>query len=229
VNEINKNGSTIRARVAYADNVTKTTFELPGDVGAGRYAVWVRAILDDGGPIVRSLWSTRFEFEADAPVRGVPQLLDPMRPTFDKHPEFTWTAIAEAESYDVVIRLNGGFWRQVTGLTTTAWIPDVDVPSGDIEVHVRARFANKETGERSDFSPAFKVNGQAQILNVTGNGVGQPIGFDWIPVAGATKHNVWARFGNDGEVCGVCERFLRHSRASRTRTLLTAATCCNSP
>ncbi len=200
VDETDQNGNRIQSKVAYGPAVTGTSFELPENVGLGHYAVWVRAIRDDDGQVLRSPWSSRFDFEAEAPVRDVPQLLSPLVPTFEKRPEVTWTAVAGAETYDMIIRLNGSFWRQETGLVTAAWTPDVDLPAGSIDVYVRARFSGGETGAWSDFSPAFNVDGQPQILNVYSDGVGQSVGFDWTAVTGAARYNIWARYEHNGEI-----------------------------
>jgi hypothetical protein len=76
------------------------------DFPMGRYRAWVRGIAKDGEP---GSWSAPLTFT----VSPAPQLISPSVSTFDRTPEFKWTAVAGAVSYE--LRVTDAFGdRRVT-------------------------------------------------------------------------------------------------------------------
>lgn len=104
-------------------------------IAAGKYSVWVRAVSTTG---VLTGWSPEYKFTATG---GVPVITSPTQnDNVVPIPDFRWTAVAEAKSYDVWIAWVGEDFDYIrtSGVTLTSFAPTDPLPPGTYRFWVRA-------------------------------------------------------------------------------------------
>jgi len=155
--------------------VTSTTWTPSNDLDAGFYRVWVRAVNDGDVP---GAWSVAEGFN----VR--PTLIAPLTSSFNPRPEFTWNAVPGVTAYQVFVRTSAGD-IVTSDVTSAAWTPTQDLPSGNIRWWIRATDSPRHLWS----SPGTtRIDGQARVLSPTGSlNQTQPV-FQWQPVSGAGRY-----------------------------------------
>ena len=157
--------------IAHAVNgLTGTSWTVPLDLVTGTYQWWVSGTSADG-------YQSAAPQKVDFYVGGRPTLLTPTGTTSSTQPEFTWTAVTGAATYElwvnrVDVPISGVI--NVTGLTDARFTPSTAMAKGTYRVWVRAV---SSTGEISiwsaqvDFSivnalPAREERDQPDLANV---------------------------------------------------------------
>ena len=120
----------------YLRTTSSTNFyQFEQDIEPGKYQVWVRAVSTDGK---LTDWSTPYAFEATG---GTPIITSPPADTnVIPIPDFTWTPVPDAESYDIWIAWIGEDYDyiRVSGIMLTTFAPTDPLPTGTYRVWVRA-------------------------------------------------------------------------------------------
>lgn len=118
----------------YEKGLNATSFTPSVDLPVGAYRWWALAVSAQN---VRSEWSSPIEFQ----VGGRPTLLTPVGSGGDTTPEFTWTPVAGAASYNLWVDRADVYVRgfvNLTGLTAAAWTPSSPMPTGTYRAWVQA-------------------------------------------------------------------------------------------
>jgi hypothetical protein len=184
--EIWVNNLTTGAQKVYSDtNVTATSWTSTADMSMGLYRGWVRAY-DAAGST--GGWSAAFEVH----ILPAPTPLTPLNPTFAVQPQFSWSPVAGAVSYDIFVRnlSSGTIVQSATGLNTTSWTPPAGLATGMHRWWVNAVAAGNF---RSQAVPVtdFRVGGQTDLLSPGGTtNTGTPE-FRWRPVDGAATYELF--------------------------------------
>lgn len=175
------NTTTGESRVIHETALIGTSFTPTADLGMGIYAVWVRAINQSGQA---SDWSAVERFNV-----GV-ELLSPTTTTFDAQPEFTWSALPDAATYEIYLRVGSTVVRQ-DGLTTPTFTPSAALPTGTHRWWVRGVAANGKAGGWS--SPAeVSIGGRPTIVAPTATAATSTTPqFAWGAVDGAASYIVY--------------------------------------
>ena len=134
----------------YEATSTTTSHVVTKNLVAGNYTVWVRAVDARGN---RSPWSDGFAINASGGRPIVkPGLVAGSNPNF---PVYEWTAVANAESYEIWISQDGVKFNFVNtpGIQGLTYAPNpvtnpasTPFASGNYRVWVRAMFADGSTG-----------------------------------------------------------------------------------
>lgn len=125
------NLTTSTAQVVRNTNVVTTTLGMPG-LTVGSYRAWVRA-KDVNGALYA--WGAPLSFEFKKAVRVLGPPASPSVP----RPQFSWTAVAGATSYQLVIAdtlLNP--IRTESNLTDVYFTPDTDLAAGNYRAWITA-------------------------------------------------------------------------------------------
>ncbi|MBL8810487.1 MAG: hypothetical protein JNM43_09955, partial [Planctomycetaceae bacterium] len=184
--EIYVNNLTTGAQRVYSDtNITGTSWTSTTDMPMGLYRGWVRAFDTAGNA---GGWSAAFEVH----VLPAPAPLAPLNPTFATQPQFSWSSLAGAVTYEVFVRnlSTGAIVQSATGLTTTNWTPSAPLATGMHRWWVNAVAAGNY---RSQSVPVtdFRVGGQTDLLTPSGTiNTGTPE-FRWKPVDGAATYELF--------------------------------------
>ena len=115
-------------------NVSGTSWISNSDLPMGRYTAWVRAIDASG---TAATWSRPMVFE----IATVVVLTSPTGSGSNHQPAFTWQAVAGATSYQLWVDRTDIAVSQIiniSGLSSTQYIPDSSLPSGSFRFWVRA-------------------------------------------------------------------------------------------
>ncbi len=112
-------------------NVAATTLSLPS-LTVGSYRAWIRAKDVNG---VSYAWSTPLSFEFQKAVRVLGPPASPSVP----RPQFSWTAVAGAQSYELVIADTSLTPLQThSNLTDVYFTPDTDLAAGSYRAWITA-------------------------------------------------------------------------------------------
>ncbi len=115
------------------------SYTLTEDLAAGRYTAWVRAVSTRGVP---TAWSPAFEFQATG---GAPIILSPAdNSPLGTQPEFTWTPVGNAASYELWISYVGvdfDFYVK-SDIPTESHMVETELPAGTYRAWVRAVLAD---------------------------------------------------------------------------------------
>jgi len=169
--------------IAYSVNgITGTSWTVPADLLTGTWQWWVSGTSADG-------YQSAAPQKVDFYVGGRPTVLTPTGTTSSTQPEFTWTAVTGAATYDLwVNRLDvpvAGLIN-VTGLTEARFTPSTAMSTGTYRIWVRAV---STTGEISIWSAAvdFSIVHAAPV---------QPERFPWDDEYSALASFPGVRFGS---------------------------------
>ena len=111
------------------------SYRFEKDIQAGKYSVWVRAFSTTGE---MTGWSPEYKFTATG---GVPIITFPAQnENVAPIPDFTWTPVAEAKTYDIWIAWVGEDYDYIrtSGIALTSFAPTDPLPTGTYRVWVRA-------------------------------------------------------------------------------------------
>ncbi len=167
--------------------VTSTSFMPTSSLGIGRYAIWVRALKDDGN---RSGWSVIREFRVDL----APEPTVTIKATFDQTPEIAWTSVPGAFAYDVYIQSEKSGTRSlyeiIRGVKQNSWTPDESLPAGLYRFWIRAVNASQSYSSWSRVPATLFVGGESRILSPSGT-ADVPNPFTWHRVEDAVSYELW--------------------------------------
>src|SRR5262249_25542314 len=122
-------------------------------------------------------------------------------------PTFTWSAVAGAEVYTVVlIPISDSSPIQVLGTsTTTSLMPTADIPDGDYQWLVNASNPRCQPGSTSN-PKSFTIPGTCPLSAPTllnppdASAVGNPVSFRWSSVPSASLYFLFVVHGVTGQV-----------------------------
>ena len=178
--------------------------DLTGDAGSS-HPENLTAI---GGRVFMSAMSEATGREAvsviDIVVPSIPLITAPAATTSLQRPAITWTASANAVSYDVFIKNNAtGVNGQVSvNVTSTTFTPNIDLEIGSHTVWVRAV---SSAGIKSAWSAAknFTITTQATMAPMIRNQFTSRPNIVWKDLPGAVKFDVWLDSTTVGQVSTV--------------------------
>lgn len=143
-----------RSTAVFQDmNLTATQYTLTEPLEEGAYEVWIRAVYSDG---VKSRWGspTSMTIGDDAGPVTRPTITGPGGSVTNRRPRISWTAVTDATSYEIWI--SGPYDTspilRADGISGTNFIPEVDLPTGTVQVWVRAATSDGVSG----WSPVFR-------------------------------------------------------------------------
>jgi hypothetical protein len=184
--------TTGQSQVLRNQDVTATAWTPPTSLAQGDgYVWWVRAV-GSGGSV--SQWSAGQSFTIAA--LGIPTPLGPVGLITAAQPAFTWTAVSQADHYDIwVDNLTTGQSQVLRdqNATGTAWTPPTGLVQGDrYEWWVRAVGGSGSAG-RWSAGQLFTVAALAvpTVLGPTGNTTNAQLVFSWTAVDQADHYDVW--------------------------------------
>lgn len=191
---INRTDATPAQVVLVESGLTGNSFDLPQDLGTGRYRVWVRGYAEasvNGVATTVTSWSEPVAFE----VNGRP-IVTPIGDSIDNTPLVTWTPVQQAASYEIYLARQGAIGSPIireAGLTSTSFQITQELAPGSYTVWVRSK---SNTGALSPWS--LTAQGRFTINAVT-TPVIDPIPtsnnrrptFNWSPTTGALRYELY--------------------------------------
>jgi uncharacterized repeat protein (TIGR01451 family) len=177
--------STGQSPYLRVDNVTTSPFTPTTDLPLGRYRIWVRGF-DVSGTAAN--WSTAQEFVVLRP----PTATSPAGGTFDRTPEFSWTALPGAATYRLVV-VNGNTGTTVleqSGLLATSFSPATPLPDGPYRWWAYGVDAQGLHSHPS-VTRSIYVGGRSDVLTPSGDITDTTPTFLWSAVSGAAKYSLW--------------------------------------
>lgn len=179
------NVTTGQRQIIRNQNVTANQLTVSSPLPLGNYRVWVRGA---DAASFWGFWSTPVNFT----VATTPSNLAPANPTFQIRPTFTWSTVPGADRYDLWVRnLTTGQSQTIReqNLLSNSFRPVTNLPNGDYAWWVRAI---SNAGINGQWSPArFSVGGRPQIIAPTGTINSSRPSFQWTPVIGAARYDLW--------------------------------------
>ncbi|MFO1002557.1 MAG: proprotein convertase P-domain-containing protein [Planctomycetaceae bacterium] len=167
-------------------NLTTTSYRATENLGSGSYRALVRAY--NGSKDYGNFSST-----LDFTILASPKVLTPVSGgTFDRSPNLSWSAVAGAATYDVIVRnavTKAIAFRDRSVPGTSIRVPQ-DLPDAGYEVLVRAQ-SGKYFGNWSE-SRFFDVGASPKITSPLANQqAGAQPKFNWTGISGADRYEVW--------------------------------------
>lgn len=142
----------------------------------------------------------------------------PLLPTGDQvvptaRPSISWSSISNAASYEIWINnFTTGAAKvvNVAGLTSTSFVPSVDLGIGTYNVWVRG-FTS--TGQSSNWSPVgvWKTRPVTEILNSGSTQNSGAFRITWNPIPGASSYDLWV-----DRLTSQTSQYLRNSSVTGT-------------
>ena len=176
------NAATGQSQVIRETALTGTSWTPTANLTMGTYRVWVRGF-DAAG--VGTSWSVPQEFM----VVPAPVAISPIDATFNRTPEFQWTAVTGAARYQILLRNpNTGTTVFQEFVTTNFFVAPARLSDGPYRWQVRALGPQ---GQSSEFFAAVRiyVGGQPQIFAPIGTSTSIPT-FVWSAVQGAATYQL---------------------------------------
>jgi hypothetical protein len=171
-----------------------TQYQMPLNIGIGRFDLYVQAVFADGNV---SAWSLLNRFNVSTPVyvNPLPQRQTTYRPTL------SWAAVPGAVQYDVWLdnRSTGQTQIYRTFVTGTQWTPDGDLPLSRYQFWARGIAAD---GTPASWSPRadFMVATPPQALSPLTSTFNRQQTFTWTSVLGATSYGFYLQNNSTGTV-----------------------------
>lgn len=176
----NDDGAGLVERVRDIAGTSFTANPIPD----GEYRVWVKSWRENGAP---GLWSRPFSFAVNSALTSVTvSPRNPRSPTFDMRPEFTWTAPAEASSFDIYLT-NGSQEIAANNISQPSWTPDSPLATGVWNWWVRAGNAAGNAGPWSS-RRTTDTSGRPLLLGPIGVTSSRTPTVTWTPVIGAREY-----------------------------------------
>ncbi|MCR9199631.1 MAG: S8 family serine peptidase [Planctomycetaceae bacterium] len=161
-------------------HVVDTRFVPVIPLSFGVHRIWVRAIDTDG---VVGDWSTPQDYYLG------PSAVTPVRSTFAAQPEFQWTAVNGATSWELFIRVPGGGSIQQT-LADNRYQPSTPLADGRHVWWVRPVSAGGHKGPWSEAAETW-IGGRTQLLTPLDTTTSAAPPISWEAVDGAAAFNVF--------------------------------------
>ena len=179
------NLSTHQSQVVRNASVTGTSWSPTTDLPMGRYRIWVRGLDAQG---VGANWSK----SADFVVATAPTPVSPLLPTFDRAPVLTWTVLAGAFSYRVILQNanTGVVAHDVGGISGTSFAVPQALTTGLYKWWVVA-YTPDGYGSANPIVTSFYVGGLPTLLSPRGTTTNTQPQFTWTAVTGAATYNLW--------------------------------------
>lgn len=163
-------------------NVSGTSIQIPVDLALDDHRFWVRSIDANG---VASAWSEPSDFI----VSTAPEFPDLPASTIDSTPEFSWTTVPGASSYDLMLYdSRGNLVLNETQLTETRFSVSNPLNEDTYRLWVRARSADA-IGQWSN-AGYVSVTGAPDTLVPVGGSTLAPTLLEWTD-SGAETYRVW--------------------------------------
>ena len=175
------------AQAIHETNVTSKSFTPSADLDFGLYRVWVRAY--DAGN-VSAQWSGSQDFYIG------PQLIAPLSAQFETTPQFSWSTIAGASTYQLYVQRGSTVVINQSGIAATTFTPSSALPVGDYRWWLRPFTAAARGGAWSPLGE-FNVGGWPTVLTPTGTTASGAPTITWTAVTGAGSYEVYL-FNDDG-------------------------------
>ncbi len=165
--------------------LTTNSYQLPGNLPLGKYAVWVRGI-DAGGN--GAYWSLAKQFN----ITPATIILSPTGPGFNMQPVFQWQALPGATGYQLFVRdlVTNAIALNPVNVSATSYTPASSLPSSDYRWWVRASNNSGVTGSWS-LPMDFNVGGKPRVLTPSSTTSDRTPTFSWTPVQGADHYELW--------------------------------------
>lgn len=133
------NLDTNQSRVIHRTDLTTTSFTPTLPLENGNFRVWVRGFDAEGND---SQWSNPVNFTINTAATGTaPRGLTPTGFITDNTPTFTWTTVANATSYEIIVKNLTPFDQPVVinevGITTNTYTPTSNLSPGSYRWWVR--------------------------------------------------------------------------------------------
>jgi ELWxxDGT repeat protein len=161
---------------------TDSEFAPAADLPMGRYQFRVRGIDNKGS---KALWSAYRTFTVLAP----PALIGPVRGGFNTRPEFRWSAVPGATTYQLQLKNRAGAVIHDVRVSQTRWTPPAKLASDDFKWTVRAIQGTNLTGLWA-IEAAFNTTGKTKISSPTGTITARRPRISWDVVDGAEKYEI---------------------------------------
>jgi len=166
-------------------DIAGTSWTSTTDLPFGRYRFWVRGIDRLG---VSASWSMLLEVVILAP----PVATSPFGGTFDRTPEFAWTAVPGALNYELFVRNRSTGLTTVheVGITSTSWTPLSELTTGSYRWWVYG-VDSQNLHTFASIPRDIYVGGRTDIVSLIGNTTDVTPTFSWNPVSGAVRYSLW--------------------------------------
>lgn len=185
--------------VTVARNLTSSSWTVPTDLPVGRYRYWVRATTDLGE---QSPWSAPFDFEVTTPP-----VMNPIGPTFNPRPTFSWNSQPEIDTYQVWINkvdvVPAQIIRIEDGVVGTSYQLPEDLPNGRYKVWTRGSVTGENGAGGTTVTTwsngeTFEVGGRPQVVPIGNTSDNTPL-ISWSEVAGRSTFELYlAEQGSEG-------------------------------
>ncbi|APZ94408.1 GEVED domain-containing protein [Fuerstiella marisgermanici] len=185
--------------VTVARNLTSSSWTVPTDLPVGRYRYWVRATTDLGE---QSPWSDPFDFEVTTPP-----VMNPIGPTFNPRPTFSWNSQPEIDTYQVWINkvdvVPAQIIRIEDGVVGTSYQLPEDLPNGRYKVWTRGSVTGENAAGGTTVTTwsngeTFEVGGRPQVVPIGNTSDNTPL-ISWSEVAGRSTFELYlAEQGSEG-------------------------------
>ena len=183
------NLTTGKQNVIVQKNLTTTSYKATENLGSGSYRATVRAFRVFNGGKEYGNFSTPLDFT----VLAAPGILTPVSGgTFDRSPVLSWSSVAGASTYDVIVQNSKTaevVFRDRSVPGTSIRIPQ-DLSDATYTVRVRAqsgRFFGEWSAVRS-----FAVGASPKITSPAANAkAGAQPKFVWTSISGAERYEIW--------------------------------------
>ena len=192
------NVSTGQSKVIHRTDLTSSIFTPASALPLGQYRVWVRAFTASDQA---SAWSLAHNFRIA--LVPTPTLTAPAATILETQPLLAWTAVAEANRYELwVDNVTTGQSKVIfqTHLAAPSFTPGARLPAGTYRAWVRAAGAGSTASDWSvarDFTvqpPAAPVLSAPARVTTSNTPT-----FGWNAVAGAVKYELWVDNITTGE------------------------------
>jgi len=168
--------------------VTGTSFTPAQDFTLGRNRIWIRPVID----AIHGTWSVGVDYDITS------QAVGPTGSGTELQPQFSWTAVPGAASYQLYVAGPGGVLINQSGISGTAFTPATPLATADFQWWVRPSLATGEPGpwsEMAEFSTGdwthATVSRQTQSDNIAS--------LQWPDVPGAVGYDLYlSREGQPG-------------------------------
>ena len=151
------------------------------DLSFGLYRIWIRAV---GQGNYQAEWSESKDYFLG------PQPQTPMGATLETQPQFSWTAIPGAASFQVYVVGPGGVLINQSGITGTTFTPSTALPNADFRWWLRGFTADGNVGPWSQ-PVEFSTGGRTRVTSHSGTIAGNIPEFHWPTVPTTTSYEVY--------------------------------------
>lgn len=181
------NNSTTQQNGLINTEVSETAFQFE-DLTFGNHQIWIRALGPNG---FRGQWSPVAEHYVGPNNSPAP------RATLIDRPEFSWNTIAGIEQFRIWISGPNGFRIDESGITTTTYIPTVDLAAGSYRWWVMPQTAEGGNGRWSS-AGIVDVGGGVFGIEFIGEPTDSTPILQWQETEAAASYEVYIRHFEGG-------------------------------